>query len=60
MAIVANVGRIAVDAEVPTTNGTNAYGEVVWSRRLGAGVKSVGQVPPATVARKPITGESTL
>src|SRR5207237_6289341 len=44
-AIVANVGRVAVDAEVPTTNGTNAYGEIVWSRRLGAGVKSA--VSPA-------------
>ena len=29
--IVTNVGRGAVDAEVPITNGTKAYGEVVWS-----------------------------
>ena len=29
--IVTNVGRVAVDAEVPITNGTDAYGEVVWS-----------------------------
>jgi len=26
-----NAGRDAVDAEVPITNGTDAYGEVVWS-----------------------------
>jgi hypothetical protein len=29
--IVTNVGRGAVDAEVPVTNGTDAYGEDVWS-----------------------------
>jgi hypothetical protein len=29
--IVANAGRDAVDAEVPTTNGAEADGEVVWS-----------------------------
>jgi hypothetical protein len=29
--IVTNVGRGAVDAEVPITNGTKAYGEDVWS-----------------------------
>jgi hypothetical protein len=29
--IVTNVGRVAVDAEVPITNGADAYGEVVWS-----------------------------
>ena len=29
--IVTNVGRGAVDAEVPTTNGAEAYGEDVWS-----------------------------
>jgi hypothetical protein len=26
-----NAGQVAVDAEVPITNGTIAYGEVVWS-----------------------------
>jgi hypothetical protein len=31
LAIVTNAGRDAVDAEVPITNGTEAYGEVVWS-----------------------------
>ena len=31
LAIVTNVGRVAVDAEVPTTNGTEAYGKDVWS-----------------------------
>jgi hypothetical protein len=29
--IVTNVGRGAVDAKVPTTNGAEAYGEDVWS-----------------------------
>jgi hypothetical protein len=29
--IVTNVGRGAVDAEVPITNGAEAYGEDVWS-----------------------------
>jgi hypothetical protein len=30
-AIVTNAGRDAVDADVPLTNGVDAYGEVVWS-----------------------------
>ena len=30
-AVVTNEGRVAVDAEVPMTNGTEAYGEDVWS-----------------------------
>ena len=30
-AIVTNVGRVAVDAEAPLTNGAEAYGKVVWS-----------------------------
>jgi len=38
----------------------DAYGEVVWSWRRGAGVKLAGSVPPTTVARKPFAGESTL
>jgi len=29
--IVTNVGWDAVDADVPITNGADAYGEVVWS-----------------------------
>jgi len=29
--IVTNVGRVAVDTEVPATNGTEAYGKSVWS-----------------------------
>jgi len=31
LAIVTNVGRVAVDADVAKTNATDAYGEVVWS-----------------------------
>ena len=34
-------------------------GEVVWSWRLDAGVKSAEATPLATVTNKPITGEST-
>jgi hypothetical protein len=34
-----------MDAEVPLTNGAEAYGEDVWFRRLDAGVKSA--VSPA-------------
>ena len=29
--IVTIVGRVAVDAEVPITNGAEAYGKDVWS-----------------------------
>jgi hypothetical protein len=29
--IVTIVGRVAVDAEVPTTNGAEVYGKDVWS-----------------------------
>ena len=52
-----------MDAAMPTTNGMEAYGEVVWSWRLDAGVKfAVAHrskwiergIPPATVARKPV------
>ena len=31
LAIVTNAGRGAVDAEVPLTNGAEAYGKDVWS-----------------------------
>ena len=34
-----NARRDAVDAEALLTNGAEAYGEVVWSRRPDAGVK---------------------
>jgi hypothetical protein len=37
-----------------------AYGEVVWSWRRDTGVKLAGSIPPATVAIKPLTGESAL
>ncbi len=48
-----------MDVEVPLTNGAKADGEVVWFRRLDAGVKLRG-IRAATVTRKPITGESAL
>jgi hypothetical protein len=51
------------------TNGADADGEIVWSWRLDAGVKSCGGAyaqpgggaifRKATVTRKPIAGEST-
>jgi hypothetical protein len=37
----------------PLTNGAEADGEVVWSWRLDAGVKSVEATPLATVTNKP-------
>ena len=37
--IVTIVGRDAVDADAPITNGVEADGEVVWSRHPDAGVK---------------------
>jgi hypothetical protein len=39
----------------------DAYGEVVWSWRLDAGVKLAMMlcITLATVTKKPITGEST-
>jgi hypothetical protein len=40
VAHVTDVGRDAVDAAAPLTNGADAYGEVVWFRRPRAGVKS--------------------
>jgi hypothetical protein len=53
IAIVTDAGRDAVDADVLLTSGTEADGQIVWSWRLDAGVKSVEFIPPATEARKP-------
>jgi hypothetical protein len=39
LAIVADVGRVAVDATVRETSAFVAYGEIVRVRRPGAGVK---------------------
>ena len=45
-AVVTDVGRVAVDAEVAKTNATKAYGKSVWSWRSVAGVKFLrGQTP---------------
>ena len=41
LAIVTNVRRDAVDAMAAKTSAVVAYGEIVWVRRPGAGVKSV-------------------
>ena len=48
-----------MDAAARETGVANADGEVVWSCRLGAGVKWTEATPSMTVARKPITGEIT-
>jgi hypothetical protein len=55
-------GRGGVGAPLARTNGANAYGEIVWSWRRDAGVKSAMmlRITRATVARKPFTGESTI
>jgi hypothetical protein len=59
--IVTNVGRDAVDAMArDRRTALFADGEVVWSWRPDAGVKLAGGIPQATVARKPVTGESAL
>jgi hypothetical protein len=39
LAIVANEGQGAVDARLRMTSAAIAYGEIVWVRRPGAGVK---------------------
>jgi hypothetical protein len=54
LAIVTNVGRDAMDAEVPLTSGAEADGEIVWSWRRDAGAKSAEVIPPATVAKEPV------
>jgi len=41
------------------TYAPDAYGEVVWFGRRGAGAKFHGSARGATVARKPFTGKST-
>jgi hypothetical protein len=64
-AIVTNAGWDAVDAgsvrhaQACWTKTLVAYGEVVWSWRRGAGVKSAKDIPPATEAKEPFSGEST-
>ena len=65
-----NEGRLAIVTDVAVrcggregarkTSARDADGEVVWSWRPGAGAKFRGINPDeVTVARKPVTGEST-
>ena len=51
-----------MDADVTKTSVADADGEVVWSWRPDAGVKFVRskRFSGATVATKPVTGESAL
>ena len=55
--IVTTRDGIAMDADAAKTSAASAYGEVVWVRRPGAGVKFArGQRFERTmVARKPVT-----
>ncbi|MEH2507312.1 hypothetical protein V1290_006123 [Bradyrhizobium sp. AZCC 1578] len=39
------------------TYAPEAYGEVVWFGRRGAGVKSAGIIPSATEAKEPFSGK---
>jgi len=41
------------------TYAPDAYGEVVWFGRRGAGVKLAGSFPLATEAKEPFSGKST-
>jgi len=59
LAIVTNAGRDAVDAAAPLTNGAEADGEVVWSRRPDAGVKFADLVRRRWWQTSPVTKEST-
>jgi len=52
-------GEMRWTRELRLTCVAQAYGEVVWSWRRGAGVKLREVFRVATVARKPFTGEST-
>jgi len=45
--------------KVRETFAPEAYGEVVWFGRRGAGVKLAGSVSPATEAKEPFSGKST-
>jgi len=59
-AIVTNVGSGMRWTQVAAqTSGAKADGEVVWSWRPDAGVKFAEGIPQATVAKGPVTGEST-
>jgi hypothetical protein len=41
------------------TYAQEAYGEVVWFGRRGAGVKLAGSIPLTTEAKEPFSGKST-
>ena len=45
--------------EARKTYALEAYGEVVWFGRRGAGAKLAGFVPLATEAKEPFSGKST-
>ena len=47
-----------MDAKRAQASVREAYGEVVWFGRRGAGVKLAGSVPLTTEAKEPFSGES--
>jgi hypothetical protein len=59
-AVVMNVGPGCDGRGSARDERADAYGKIVWSWRPDAGVKSCGNTREATVARKPVTGESTI
>jgi hypothetical protein len=58
LAIVTDAERDAMDVDAPLTNGVDADGQVVWSWRLGGGVK-LAELSAGDGVKSPITGEST-
>ena len=48
-----------MDAKRAQASVREAYGEVVWFGRRGAGAKLAGSVPPMTEAKEPFSGKST-
>src|SRR3981189_30847 len=59
-AVVTDVGRVAVDADVTETNVADAYGEVGWAWRPDAGVKLCGFIRKRWWQESPFTRESTV
>ena len=48
-----------MDAKRAQASVREAYGEVVWFGRRGAGVKLAGSIPLTTEAKEPFSGKST-
>ena len=59
LANVTNARWDAMDAKRAQASAREAYGEVVWFGRRGAGVKLAESVSLATEAKEPFSGKST-